>query len=80
MTTETIEYDIRSIDSNGEVIDVDHYATLAEAKRFLPELCGGIVAWVIEKHKTADEGRESQFTTICFGGDNNALQIGNWNQ
>ena len=76
----TIEYDIRSIDANGEVIDVDHYATLAEAKRFLPEFCGGIVAWVIEKHKTADEGRESQFTTICFGGDDNALRIGNWNQ
>ena len=76
----TIEYDIRSIDANGEVVDVQSYSTLAEAKKFVPPLLGEVVAWVIEQHKTADEGRESKFSTICFGGDNNALKMGNWNQ
>lgn len=76
----TIEYDIRSIDANGEAIDFDRYATLAEAKKFVPPLIGEVVAWVIEKHKTADEGRERTFTTICFGGDNKALKMGNWNK
>jgi len=74
------EYEIRSIDSNGEAIDFDSYATLSEAKRFVPPLVGEVVAWVIEKHKTADEGRERTFTTICCGGNNNALKMGNWNQ
>jgi len=76
----TIEFDIRSIDANGEAIDFDSYATLSEAKRFVPPLLGEVVAWVIEEHKTADEGRERTYKTICFGGNNNALKMGNWNQ
>ena len=76
----TIEYDIRSIDANGEAIDVQSYSTLAEAKKFVPPLLGEVVAWVIEKHKTVDEGRESTYLTLCFGGDNKALKMGNWNQ
>jgi hypothetical protein len=75
----TIEYDIRSIDANGEAIDVQSYSTLAEAKKFVPPLLGEVVAWVIEKRKT-NLARERTYTTIFFGGDNNALKMGNWNQ
>lgn len=74
-----IEYDIRSIDERGEAIDVDSYSSLAEAKKFVPLLLGEVVAWVIEKRKTT-LARKQTYSTISFGGNNNALKMGNWNQ
>ena len=75
----TIEYDIRSIDERGEAIDVDSYSSLAEAKKFVPLLLGEVVAWVIEKRKI-NLARKQTYSTISFGGNNNALKMGNWNQ
>jgi hypothetical protein len=83
-TTQLTEYEVRYLDCHGDVIDVCHYQTRAEATRDAKtvEFENEIKAVVLEKHTTyfacLAHDRSDKYTRLLTLGDQNALKEGNW--
>jgi hypothetical protein len=58
------EFDVRPLDANGEVVDVDSYKTLAEAIRYAEHLATLHPAVVIERHRMDVSERGAIFAHI----------------
>lgn len=80
-----IEYGVRTIDEHGDVIDVDHYSRLPQAKlaALRAQLGERVCAVVIErevKYGNEEEGLvgDIDFTTVYRHGSATALHAGGW--
>ena len=58
------EFDVRPLDENGEVVDVDSYKTLAEAIQYAEHLAPSYPAVVIERHRMDVSERGAVFARI----------------
>lgn len=85
---EIVEWEIRTIDSFGDAVDVDHYesesAALANAHvglAMLPDDDGG-VALAVEQHISRRPSRffdtPDEYTTVWVGGTKDALEAWGW--
>jgi hypothetical protein len=80
----TEEYELRTIDQYGDVIDVDHHDTKAAALAALEkwEPYNDEVAAVVEYHRKYHPARfgEDKFTVLARKGDAAALVEGGWDK
>ena len=75
------EYDVREIDAYGDVVDVNSFDTLDEARLFCEDIAPRSVAVVIERHKfilLADGIDNSEYETVQTTGSADALRAGEW--
>lgn len=82
-----VGFEFRPINGNGDVIDPELCATLAEAMVYVRYAIGShdgeCVAWVVEKHTSYHpahlaSGEPDNYTTLAHGGDETALREGGW--
>lgn len=76
------EFDVREIDAEGDVVDVNSYDTETEAVRTAHKRLQEATAVVVEKcvrHFPAHRfAKHVEYTTIYIGGDIAALKAGGW--
>jgi hypothetical protein len=79
------EFDVRPLNDNGEVVDVDSYSTLADAIRYAEHLATLHPAVVIERHRMDISERGSifahiendEYDTVWYTGSDAVLRL--WN-
>jgi hypothetical protein len=78
----TTEIEVRAIDQYGDAIDVSLHQTVKEARKWLPELKGETVAWVMERHTAFEwsSPRPDKYEMIDMAGDAEALEAGGWSK
>ena len=75
------EYEVRSIDTHGDAIDVVGWDTLAEARAYADRIAHDSAAVVIEQHDfivTSAGIGDSRYTTVYTTGSAKALRAGEW--
>ncbi len=80
------EYEVREINADGDAVNVNHYATEAEAINDAERLAAVLpvdeaVAVVVEKHaSTHPHTKPDRFETLATYGDPAALAAGGWTE
>ncbi len=83
-TTQETEYEVRTINVDGDAMDVNHYGTktgaLEDAAKY--ELLGEVKAIVVEKHTSYYPfgQRPDDYTILFTRGDEAALKAGGWDK